>query len=142
MTPARTILVVDDNEANVALFEHLLTISGYDVKSAVDAESALLSIEQAKPMLVLTDIQLPGASGLEMAQRLRADPATADICIIAVSAYAMTSDEQWALDAGCDGYISKPIDTRTFSSLVDMFFRARPASHGGDIGPGTRPSRD
>ncbi len=130
MTSLRTILIVDDNEANVALFQHLLAISGYEVRSAVDAESALRLIAQDKPMLVLTDIQLPGQSGLQMAKRLRSDASTADICIIAVSAYAMTADEQWALDAGCDGYISKPIDTRTFSSLVDTLFRARLMIHG------------
>lgn len=118
MTASRTVLIVDDNEANVALLEYLLDASGYQVRSTVDAEAALVSIAQHKPELVLTDIQLPGASGLELTQRLKSDPSTADIRIIAISAFAMPSDEQRALAAGCDAYVAKPIDTRTFPSLV------------------------
>ncbi len=113
-----TVLVVDDMPANVALLEHLLKVNGYEVRSAVDAEAALASIAQCKPRLILTDIQLPGASGLELAKRLKSNASTADIRIIAVSAFAMVADERLALEAGCDGYIAKPIDTRKFPSLV------------------------
>jgi CheY-like chemotaxis protein len=118
MTAARTILIVDDNEANVALLEYLLKSCGYEVRSSVDAEAALVSIARHRPGLVLTDIQLPGASGLELTRRLKSDPATAGIRIVAISAFAMAADEQRALAAGCDGYVAKPIDTRTFPALV------------------------
>jgi len=118
MTAPRTILIVDDNEANVVLLEYLLTANGYEVRSTADAEGALVSIAQHKPTLILTDIQLPGASGLELTTRLKSDASTADIRIIAISAFAMPADEQRALEAGCDGYVAKPINTRTFPSLV------------------------
>lgn len=118
MTTPQTILIVDDNEANVALLEYLLTANGYEVRSTASAEGALVSIAQHKPALILTDIQLPGASGLELMARLKSDALTADIRIIAISAFAMPADEQLALEAGCDGYVAKPINTRTFPSLV------------------------
>jgi two-component system cell cycle response regulator DivK len=118
MTAGRSVLIIDDNEANVVLLEYLLTTSGYDVRSTVDAEAALVSIAEHRPELILTDIQLPGVSGLELAQRLKADASTADIRIIAISAFAMPADEQRALAAGCDFYVAKPIDTRAFPAIV------------------------
>ena len=118
MTARHTILVVDDNEANIVLLDFLLTEHGYEVSTAVDAEAALAAIALRQPTLVLTDIQLPGASGLELTRRLKSDPATSGIRIIAVSAFAMPADEQRALAAGCDGYIAKPVDTRTLPALV------------------------
>ncbi len=118
MTTPCTVLIVDDAPANVALLEHLLRVNGYEVRSAADAEDALSSIAQSKPRLILTDIQLPGVSGLELARRLKSNASTADIRIIAVSAFAMATDERRALEAGCDGFIAKPIDTRKFPSLV------------------------
>jgi two-component system cell cycle response regulator DivK len=118
MTSPKPVLVIDDNASNVVLLEYLLTANGYEVRCATDAESALALIAQHKPRLILTDIQLPGASGLELTQRLKSNPSTADIRIIAISAFAMPADEQRALDAGCDGYIAKPIDTRTFPDFV------------------------
>jgi two-component system cell cycle response regulator DivK len=118
MNSPRTVLVIDDNESNVLLLEYLLTVNGHEVRCAANAEDALASISQHKPWLVLTDIQLPGANGLELTQRLKSDPSTADIRIIAVSAFAMPADEQRAREAGCDGYITKPIDTRTFLKVV------------------------
>ena len=118
MTAPCTVLVVDDAPANVALLEHLLTVIGYEVRTAVDAEDALASIALNKPRLLMTDIQLPGMSGLELAQHLKSDASTADICIIAVSAFAMAADERRAFEAGCDGFIAKPINTRKFPILV------------------------
>jgi len=118
MTLARTVLVIDDNESNVVLLEHLLAVNGYEVGCAGSAEDALASIARHKPRLVLTDIQLPGASGLDLTRRLKADPSTADIRIVAVSAFAMPADEQRAREAGCDGYLTKPIDTRSFADFV------------------------
>ena len=121
MNARPSVLIVDDNEANVVLLEYLLTLVGYEVRCSADAELALESIAQSKPELVLTDIQLPGASGLELTRRLKSDAATADIRVIAISAFAMAADEQQAMAAGCDGFLAKPINTRTFPSLLAAF---------------------
>lgn len=123
------ILVVDDNVTNLKLIEYLLKAKGYDVLTAFDAESALEAVRSKRPSLVLMDLQLPGMDGLELTRRLKADPATRSIIVVAVTAYAMKGDEQRALDAGCDGYIAKPIDTRALPRLVE--------SHLGAASPGT-----
>lgn len=113
------ILVVDDNVTNLKLIEYLLQAKGYDVLTAVDAESALEAVRSKRPSLVLMDLQLPGMDGLELTRRLKSDPSTREILIVAVTAYAMKGDEQRALDAGCDGYIAKPIDTRALPQMVE-----------------------
>jgi CheY-like chemotaxis protein len=113
------ILVVDDNATNLKLIEYLLKAKGYDVLTAVDAESALAAVRSNRPSLVLMDLQLPGMDGLELTRRLKSDASTCEIVIVAVTAYAMKGDEQRALDAGCDGYIAKPIDTRGLPSVVE-----------------------
>jgi CheY-like chemotaxis protein len=115
----RRILVVDDNVTNLKLIEYLLKAKGYDVLTAIDAESALEAVRDMRPSLVLMDLQLPGMDGLELTRRLKADPGTRDIVIVAVTAYAMKGDEQRALDAGCDGYVAKPIDTRALPQVVE-----------------------
>lgn len=113
------ILVVDDNVTNLKLIEYLLKAKGYDVSTAIDAESALEAVRNKRPSLVLMDLQLPGMDGLELTRRLKSDPSTRDIVIVAVTAYAMKGDEQRALDAGCDGYVAKPIDTRALPGVVE-----------------------
>lgn len=115
------VLVVDDNFANLKLIEYLLLATGYDVRTAKDAESAIEAIAQQRPRLILMDVQLPGMDGLELTRRLKSDPATASIVIVAVTAYAMKGDEALAFDAGCDGYLTKPIDTRALPGLVATF---------------------
>ena len=75
------------------------------------------------PRLILADIRLPGMDGLEMTRRLKADPETMDIVVVAVTAFAMKGDEQKALDAGCDGYITKPIDVNTFPTLIREYLK-------------------
>jgi CheY-like chemotaxis protein len=112
------VLVVDDNPVNLKLACFVLERSGYRVRSAANAEEALAAIAELKPRLVLMDIQLPGMDGLELTRRLKADPATRDIAIVAVTSYAMKGDEEKARLAGCDGYISKPIDTRALPDQV------------------------
>ncbi len=112
------ILVVDDNPTNLKLVSDLLAWSGYQVSSAVDAEQALEVIQQAPPDLILMDVALPGMDGLTLTRQLKAGEATKHIRIIALTAFAMKGDEQKALDAGCDGYISKPIDTRSLPDQV------------------------
>jgi CheY-like chemotaxis protein len=109
---AEIILVVEDNPPNMLLIKYLLGAKGYDVRGASDASEALAFLEKVQPRLILMDIQLPGMDGLELTRQLKADPRTKDIIIVALSAYAMKGDEEKALAAGCDGYMSKPIDTR------------------------------
>jgi CheY-like chemotaxis protein len=118
------VLVVDDNLTNLKLIEYLLRSKGYDVYTAVDAESAQQEVRARKPDLVLMDLQLPGMDGLELTRRLKQDPATRHIVILAVTAYAMKGDEERARSAGCDGYIPKPIDTRLLPKLVAQHLEA------------------
>ncbi len=106
------IIVVDDNDANLRLVTYLLSSKGYDVRGATDAEQVLQMLQSFHPRIILMDIQLPRMDGYELTRRLKADPVTRDITIIALTAFAMRGDEDKARGAGCDGYISKPIDTR------------------------------
>ncbi len=118
-----TILVVDDHPLNLALLEHLLTLHGYRVRTAGDAVSTLASIEELRPDLILMDLQLPGMDGLELTRRLKQRPELDDVRIVAVTSYAMSGDEERALAAGCDGYMSKPIDTAALPGLVARHLR-------------------
>jgi CheY-like chemotaxis protein len=118
---AAKILMVDDNPGNMKLLSFILTKQGYDVRIAGDAEQALSVLKEFRPRLILMDVQLPGMDGLELTRRLKADPDYAEIVIIAVTASAMKGDEQEALAAGCDGYITKPIDTRLMPVLVARY---------------------
>ena len=104
------ILVVEDNPSNVKLIELLLETAGYRVCTVEDAETAQKAIQTTRPELILMDIQLPGMDGLTLTSLLKKELATRDIPIIAVTAYAMKGDKEKALAAGCDSYISKPID--------------------------------
>jgi CheY-like chemotaxis protein len=115
---ASRILVVDDNPTNLKLITYLVKAQGYDVVTAIDAEAALAAIAAARPDLILMDLQLPGIDGLELTRRLKRTPETADIRIIAVTAYAMKGDQEKALAAGCDAYVTKPIDTRALPALI------------------------
>src|SRR5579872_3754316 len=112
------ILIVDDNPLNVKLVRVVLLTSGYEVRTCADAESALEALQSYRPDAILMDIQLPGMDGLELTRRLKADPETRDITIIALTAYAMKGDEEKARAAGCDGYLTKPIDTRALPTLI------------------------
>ena len=115
------ILIVDDNPTNLKLAQRLLTLEGYEVRTATDAEEALAILERFRPRLILMDLQLPGLDGLALTRRLKADPATRDITIVALTAYAMKGDEQKALHAGCDGYIAKPINTRALPGVLARY---------------------
>jgi two-component system cell cycle response regulator len=123
---AETILLVEDNPANRQLTTVVLSVAGYDVRTAIDAEDALRVLQSVRPGIILMDIQLPGMDGLELTRRLKADPATRDILIVAVSAYAMKGDDQKAIQAGCDGYITKPINTRTLAQTVAGYLAREP----------------
>ena len=111
------LLVVDDNPTNLKLACHFLEWAGYRVSTAIDAEDAMRAVEEAPPALILMDIGLPGMDGLTLTRKLKR-PATSHIIIIALTAFAMKGDEQKVIEAGCDGYISKPINTRTLADQV------------------------
>ena len=123
MTPAR-ILIVDDNALNTELVSFVLDEAGHDIESALSADEAIVSIERFRPQLILMDIQMPGMDGLELTRRLKADPATRDIIVVAFTAYAMRGDEARMREAGCDGYISKPIDVKQFGEQVAKYLPA------------------
>ena len=115
------ILVVEDNEFNLKLVRALLQIKDYTVIEAMDAETGIKLAKKHCPNLILMDIQLPGLDGLSATRILKEDKKTRDIPIVAVTSFAMEGDEQKTMDAGCTGYISKPLDTRTFLDEVDTF---------------------
>jgi CheY-like chemotaxis protein len=115
---ADSILVVDDNAANLKLARLLLQGEGYDVTTATNAEEALVLLATFRPKLILMDLQLPDMDGLELTRRLKANPETSGIRILALTAYAMKGDEERARAAGCDGYIAKPIDIDSLPAVV------------------------
>jgi two-component system cell cycle response regulator DivK len=131
MTP-EPILIVDDNAQNLKLARVILAGEGYDVKTAVDAEDALSILESFTPRLILMDLQLPRMDGLALTRQIKADPSRRRIIIIALTAYAMKGDEEKALAAGCDGYMSKPIDIDALPRMVARLLAGRA---GGEAGP-------
>jgi CheY-like chemotaxis protein len=118
-----SILVVDDNATNLKLVSELLEYEGYHILKAMDAEQAQDVIRSSPPALILMDIALPGMDGLTLTRRLKADEKTRHIVIVALTAFAMKGDEEKARAAGCDGYITKPIDTRTLGGQVAGFLQ-------------------
>jgi CheY-like chemotaxis protein len=122
-------LVVEDNEVNQLLTASVLEREGFVVDLAANSSQALEQLQTRTPDVILMDIQLPGMDGLSLTRRLKADPATAKITIIALTAHAMTGDREQTLAAGCAGYISKPIDTRTFArQVLDLLPPKAPAA--------------
>lgn len=107
-------MIVEDNPINLKLTSDLLELEGFEVFRCQDAESALQALEQYDPDLILMDVALPGMDGLTLTRKLKSDEKTKHMRIIALTAFAMKSDREKTLDAGCDGYITKPIDTRKF----------------------------
>jgi len=112
------ILVVDDNPTNAKLLSLLLTGEGHEVRVAASASQALAVLAGWSPRLILMDVQLPDMDGLALTRKLRADPSTRGVRIVAVTAFAMRGDEDKAREAGCDDYLAKPIDTRTLPGRV------------------------
>jgi CheY-like chemotaxis protein len=121
-----TIVVVDDAPVNLRLAAAVLRSEGYKVHLASSAEEALMMLRSMVPNLLLVDIQLPGMNGLELTRHLRQDPRTRDILIVALTASVMASAQQQAFDAGCDGFIGKPIDTRTLGGRLRAFLDGGP----------------
>ena len=114
----KTILLVEDNEVNRRLAGFLLRSHGYQVREATTAAAAFEMVDKERPDLIVMDIQLPGMDGLEITRKLKGQPSTADIPVIAVTSYAMKGDREKALAAGCAGYVTKPIDKNTFIQEV------------------------
>src|SRR5262252_1525959 len=116
--PGELILLVEDNDNNRLLIRDVLQASGYRVIEAENAEDGVRMASEERPALVLMDIQLPGMSGIEALQRLRADPITRAIPVVAVTASAMTQDRSQIMAAGFDGYQSKPISVKSFLQTI------------------------
>lgn len=115
------ILIVEDNEANRLLAGAVLEREGYRVEMAGNAEEALQKLANGSPDLILMDVQMPGMDGLTLTRQLKGDRRTSNIPVVALTALAMMGDRERTLEAGCSGYISKPINTRTFAVEVSKF---------------------
>ena len=118
---AAMVLVVDDNQLNLELVTEVLSAAGYVIRQAASGEQALQSVRCEPPDLILMDIGLPGMDGHAAVRALKANPATAPIPTVALTAFAMGGDGQQALDSGFDGYITKPLHTRTLARTVARF---------------------
>lgn len=117
----RLILIVEDNELNMRLLNDVLEAHGYAIIKAGTGEEAIDLARRERPHVILMDIQLPDISGLEATRRLKQDPATKDIPVIAVTAFAMSGDEKRIRDSGCDAYVPKPIMLQPFLALLDRY---------------------
>jgi CheY-like chemotaxis protein len=115
------ILIIEDNQLNLELATDLLEANGFVVASAPTAEEGLRLARELLPDLVLMDFSLPGMDGLSATKNLKTDPATRHLTVVGLTAHAMKGDEELALNAGCNGYLTKPIDTRTFIAAVTEF---------------------
>lgn len=121
MTPR--ILVIDDNPTNLKLAMCVLELEGYRVDQAIDAEDALIFLGNNVPDLILMDILLPGMDGLTLTRQLKEQERFRHVPIVALTASAMKGDEERAREAGCDGYIAKPMDTRALPAQIAGFLR-------------------
>lgn len=122
ITNGRRVLVVEDNDMNMQLVEYLLEEGGVNIVKATSGEEALKITRSADPFdLILMDIHLPGMDGLSVVREMKGDARTSRVPILALTAHAMRGDKDRFLDAGCDGYISKPIDVKTFLSSIEQY---------------------
>jgi CheY-like chemotaxis protein len=122
------VLIVDDNPTNLKLASRVLESEGFAVETAIDAEQAQVMLVDSVPDLILMDIALPGMDGLTLASKLKQDARFSRVPIIALTAFAMIGDDRKALVAGCDGYITKPIDTRELARQVRKYLLAASVS--------------
>ena len=113
------ILVIEDNPSHLKLAHVVLSAAGHNVQDAEAAEHAIAAIKQDKPQVILLDLELPGTDGLTLVRQLRADPETRDIHIVAVTSYPERWSKAAALEAGCDAYVLKPINTRTLPQFME-----------------------
>jgi two-component system cell cycle response regulator DivK len=115
---SKRILVIEDTEDNRRILRDLLTNAGFELVEAIDGEKGIAAAVDAKPDLILMDIQLPVVDGYEATRRIKANPATQHIPIIAVTSYAMSGDDTKAREAGCDGYVAKPFSPRQILATI------------------------
>ena len=129
MSKRSLILVVEDNPTNQLLTTMVLNRDGFETAVAESAEDALVFIKARRPDLILMDVQLPGMDGLTFASTLRSVPEAAGVPVVALTSHAMRGDRERAIAAGCVGYLSKPIDTRTLSvELRALIKQSQPES--------------
>jgi two-component system cell cycle response regulator DivK len=121
------ILVVEDNPVNLELVSALLDEHDCEVEAATSGEAALAAVAASRPQLILMDVQLPGMTGYEVTLQLKANPATATIPVVALTAHAMVREEQRAREAGCDGFLTKPIELQAFRAMLERFLPTREA---------------
>jgi CheY-like chemotaxis protein len=121
MNDKKTVLLVEDNEDNLVVYRTILEHVGYRVIEARDGEEGVARARQDLPDLILMDISIPKIDGWEATQRLKGDPCTDGIPIIALTAHALEEDRQKALQAGCDGYLAKPVEPRRVVQEVERF---------------------
>jgi len=121
MTDAALILIVEDNEKNMKLARDVLQFNGFRTLEAGTAEQGLALAAEHQPDLILMDVQLPGMDGVTALRHLRADPATAAIKIVALTAFAMKDDRERFVGAGFDGYLSKPISIRELPGQIRQY---------------------
>lgn len=124
----RKVLIVEDNALNMRLFSDLLEASGYTTLQCVDGAKAVGLALEEHPDLIIMDIQLPDVSGLDITRWLKDDERTAAIPVLAVTAFAMRTDEVLVREAGCEGYLSKPIQVRSFLKTVDDLIASEAAA--------------
>ena len=122
------VLIVDDNEMFIEMTRFVLTAAAYVIETAEDAAEAMLKIPVFLPDVILMDIQMPVMDGIELTRKLKADPATKHIVIIAFTAYAVKGDELGLKAAGFDGYIGKPVDVMTLAAEVRFWFEGPPSA--------------
>jgi len=118
----KTILVVEDDELNLKLVRTLLQFNKFNVLTAMNAEKGIQLAREHRPDLILMDIQLPGMDGLTATGILKNDPELKHIPVVALTAHAMQGDDKKALAAGCNGYLTKPINTRDFRASIEKYF--------------------
>ncbi len=114
----KKILCVEDDPVSLKLMRDALQVHGYETAEATNGEQAVVRARELKPDLIVMDIRLPGIDGLEATRRLKSDPSTAGIPIVAVTAHAMPDDEAKVLGAGCEAYLAKPLHFAEFVSTV------------------------
>ncbi len=117
----KTILIVEDNELNLKLFSDILDAHGFDVIGVRGGENIIQEVKSGNPDLIIMDIQLPNISGIDLIKEIKQDKGFTEIPIIAVTAYAMQEDEDRILQAGCENYLSKPIDIDSFVEMVGKY---------------------
>jgi CheY-like chemotaxis protein len=128
----KTILIIEDNKMNMEMATDLLEIANYNVLQAENAEDGIQIAKEKHPDLILMDIALPGMDGLEATRVLKKEKQTKDIPVVALTAHAMKDDNDEALKIGCSGYITKPINTRTFATAIGHFFSPNIKKNKGD----------